>query len=272
MISHRVEVLQKVNLLYCSPIITPWIIKKKRKHGNKKKGDIGLDISGLLVTQNQSAEYFSIIEDSASTFAYGGRDGVFNANISFALSKHWAIQLGFSRLYNYSYISLDFKKPITIQGTILSSQDKYSRWFENQWTLAAQYQYPLTKRLFLKSKAGLMLFLHKSDIHPTSSDDFVSLLPKLIEDKISPIQKQTFGLNGEVGAELRLIKPLSLISSIGYIHNFNKAVYEKTGTVQMLNQKYAFSSTSTFRMRTFSLGLKYNLGYFYNGNKENYWW
>jgi hypothetical protein len=42
--------------------------------------------------------------------------------------------------------------------------------------------------------------------------------------------------------------------------------------VQMLQQKYAFSSSSTFRMRTFSLGLKYNLGYFYNGNKETYWW
>jgi hypothetical protein len=195
-------------------------------------------------------------------------DPIYKVSANAALSKNVNFGLNFSRIYCFSGVSLFFADPPLSLNTNQKFHEIHHRWLENQWSASLSFNYPLTKHLYLISDAELMLFLHNTNFENKKP----SSLDNLIQVRYKSLQSQSYGLNATLGLEARLIKPLSLFSSWGYVHSFKDKIYQVTGTIQSLDQLYSIDKTFLMRFSTFNLGLKYNLGYFYHKDKECWWW
>jgi hypothetical protein len=237
----------------------------------QRKWDILLEVKAMAVF-NRNDGYSCDLKDSISVggyYTYPNSEKLYKANIGVALNKNWSILLGVSRLYTYSGIYIRFNKPPIELGLDNTGYVSQQLWFDYQWTLEGAYNRAITKRWFLQSKLGLVLFLHDTNVQPR----YFANKSELHFNQFKTLHAQTYGFNGEVGVEFRLLKPLSIVTALGYIYNFNDAIYQRRGTIDKgQTNNYFFTKNFTIRVPTLNVGLKYNLGCFYNGDKSNWLW
>ncbi len=244
--------------------------KEQSNKWAQRKWDVLLELkTGESFISN--GNYNFSIKDSikvTGSHDYTNSGNTFRATIGVAIDKHWSVFLGMSRMDVFSSNSIEFIK-IPHEAPFLDKEySSYQFWYENQWTLEGAYSVATSKRMFLQSKLGVMLFLHDTNFSTRRSYQ-----PDSHFNKLKSLQSQTYGLNGELGLEYRLIKPLSLLVGLGYVYNFNDAVYQRRATIyEGQTDNYFFTKNFTIRIPTFNLGLKYNVGYFYNGDKSNWLW
>jgi hypothetical protein len=229
--------------------------KEKKKTWQQRKGDVFIEFSVFGI--NPLQKYTDLNPSTPSEITeYTYSEGLFKGQLGVALSNHWAVNLGFSRIDSYGNV-----------WTRTANGSTFYNWSDKQWFLEGEYNASITKRLFLKSKLGGMLLLHSPSFDAYANNN------SILKVNVETLHPKSYALTGGAGLEIRLFKPLSVCVNVGYIHDFNKAIYLKTASFELPNATpTSFSNTFTFRTPTYSLGGKLNMGYIYNFDKSNGWW